>query len=141
MAAVSLIVCEQQGKWAAALRRTLGPLTELRQTRSLSQCARELIERRSGLVAVELTAEWAVRVSAFVAWVGENSPDTRSIVLADRRLASLEWLLREAGTTHFATSPRQLAPLAEIVARQARRAAPSGLSWSERVWAELPWSD
>ncbi len=141
MAAVNLIVCEQHGAWSAALRRTMGPSIELRQTRSLSECGRELTERRTGVVAVELTAERTVRVAAFVAWVSQRCPETRSIVLAERHLAPLEWWLREVGTAHFVTSPRQLGPLAEIVSRQARRMPPSTLSWSEKYWAELPWGE
>jgi hypothetical protein len=142
MAAANLIVCEQRGNWAAALRRALGTRVELRETRSLSQCGRELNERPAGTVAVELTAERVERVAAFVVWLGECCPETRPIVLAERRLAPLEWWLREVGAAHFVTSPRQLEPLAEIVARQRRRAAkPSTLSWTDKLWAELPWGD
>jgi hypothetical protein len=141
MAAVNLIVCEQHGTWAAALRRALGPSVELRETRSLSECSRELTERRTGVVAVEFTAERAARIAAFVAWVSERFSETRPIVLAERRLAPLEWRLREAGAAHFIVSPRQLGPLAEIVSRQARRLPASTLSWSEKFWAELPWGD
>jgi len=141
MAAVRLIVCEQSGLWAAALRRTLGAAVELRQTRSLTECGRELAQAGSSLVAVELSADRVTRVAAFVAWISRRVPQALPIVLAERSLAGHEWWLREAGAAHFAISPRGLTVLAEVARRHGRRFPPPAQSWSQRIWATLPWGD
>jgi hypothetical protein len=117
MAALDFIICEKRGLWAAALRRSLGPSAALRETRSLSECARELIERPSALVAVEFTARRATHVAEFLTWIGRQAPRTLPIVLAERRLADWEWWLREFGAAHFVVSPRRLSAVREMVAR------------------------
>ncbi len=77
-----MIVFERTGAWAAALRRVLGGAIELRSTRSLAECRRELADARQSLVAVELTADSAPQVAEFIVWANEQMAPAQVVVLA-----------------------------------------------------------
>jgi len=139
-----LIVCERTGRWATALRRELsGPI---RQTRSLSQCWKELSAAGAGFAVVELTEGNVKDLLRRMARLERDSPFVRLAVVAARRLTGYEWLMREAGAVHFVCSSRQLGPLALLASRhlenllQSSQTSPSQ-DPSERIWASLPWQD
>lgn len=137
--AVKLIVCEQRGTWAAALRRVLADAVELIETRSPAECRREVAERGPGLVAIEFSGGRAADAAALVAWVHDASPASLPVVLVERRLADWCWRLRELGAAHVVVSPRQLGPLREIAVRLERRWPAPTTSWTEKLWVALPW--
>ena len=139
--AVTLIVCEQRGTWATALRRTLAGAVEIVETRSPGECRRAVAERGPALVAVEFAGRRAADAAELVAWIHDAAPASVSVVLAERRLAGCRWQLRELGATHVVVSPRRLEPLQEIARRLERRWPPSPTSWTEKRWASLPWSE
>lgn len=139
--AVNLIVCEQRGAWAAALRRQLADTVVLVETRTADECRRELIRRGPALVAVEFAGKRAAEAAALVAWVHDASPASLPVVLAERRLAGWQWRLRELGAAHVVTSPRRLVPLADMVVRLERRLPRPTSSWAQQLWATLPWGE
>ena len=68
-------------------------------------------------------------------------PLARVAVVAERRLAACQWLLREAGAVHFVTSSRQAGPLAELACRHLANVPTPSQSTSDRIWAALPWEE
>ena len=60
-------------------------------------------------------------------------------VVADRRWAGYEWLLREAGTASFLASPRRIGRLAQLACRHLAQVPPPVQNLTERIWAGLPW--
>src|SRR4051812_24719457 len=116
MSSPRLIVCEQTGRWAAALQReTTGPHIRVVETRSRAECEERLVETPNSLVALEMTAANLDATLGWLADAGRRFPAARAIVLADRGLEPYELLAREAGAIHFTTSPRELAPVADTV--------------------------
>jgi DNA-binding response OmpR family regulator len=141
MAASRVIVCEQTGRWAAALRVAFEPATPgIVETRSLAECGERLAQWPRSLAAVELTT---VRLDAVLEWLLHASRDfaeAQIVVLADRGLEHYELLARELGALHFTTSPRQLDQLLPTL-RLLESSRPAELSVSEQIMAELPWGE
>ena len=135
-----LIVCEKTGAWAAALRSELaGSVTRVVETRSFAACREELSAAPAAVVAWELAAWSAPNLSAEIVARLRERPAAHGAVLAGEAWKDWEWLLREAGGLHFVTSPRRLAPVAELARRShvQRPAALPGIA--ARILAELPW--
>jgi hypothetical protein len=136
-----VIVCERGGIWAAALAKHLPREVRIRQTRALSECGAALAAAPTSLVALEVNAG---NVSGALSWLVQmptRFPLARAVVLADRRLVSYEWLLRDAGAVHFTTSPRELARVASIVRNHLSRLPASNASFAELMWDSLPWGE
>jgi hypothetical protein len=139
-----LIVCERTGRWATALGRELS--RPIRQTRSLSQCWKEFPTVGVGFAVVELTERNVEDLLRRMARLERDFPFVRLAVVAARRLAAYQWLMREAGAVHFVCSPRQLGPLALSALRhledllQSPQTSPPQ-DPTERIWASLPWQD
>ncbi len=145
--AMRLIVCERRGDWATALSPHLPADIRLCQTRSLGECLVELAAAPASLVAVELPAgsafnvrslenmlDWLDRVSHGFAWA-------RLVVVTDPSAAPWEWLLREAGAAQVWHSTREACQLARLAVRHRHLLPPPQGSMTERLWAELPWSE
>lgn len=137
-----VILCERSGAWACAVTRHLPDDVRLRQTRGLGECAAELAEFPTSLLALELTRQNFAGVLALLSAVGRKFPQARVVILAQRELGDYEWLFREAGAIHFTSSPRELAGLPGLVRRHFRRVpAPPATSLAAQVWDALPWGD
>ena len=150
----TLILLERTGCWAAALRRELGDApVRLIETRSFGECWQQLAAAPAALVAWELTAANVQTLVSNLLRLDRDFPAASAIVLAERRLAAADRLLREAGGIHFVTSPRALEPVAQIMRR--RTAAPAAaqlasartstsvgwVSVLDETSAGLPWAD
>ena len=147
-----LVVCERTGRWAAALRGVIGRLVgrgeggthfahKLRvyETRSLGECWAMLADSPASILVVELTPAALDPLLERMASMEREYPLARVAIVAERPLAPCEWLLREAGAVYFTTSPRALAPLADLVRRHLDEAPLPCLEMTERIWATLPW--
>lgn len=142
-----LIVCERRGDWAAAWRQALlargtrdgQPPIRLVETRSLADCRRELAANPAATVAVELTDAGADNTLSWLAAVEHEFPAAVVVVMAARRLAGYEELVRELGVAWFTTAPRQLLRLVSVFERHAARLPATEMSVEERVAAQLPW--
>ena len=139
-AAARLIVCEQTGKWAVALRRSslIGSI-RVYETRSTEECQQELQASPASLVAVEATDANLNRLAAWLCEIATQFPRCRVVVLASRGLESSQWLWREAGAVHVEYSPRQMSGVARIALRQLKDVANDGHSIRQRVWDRMPW--
>ena len=135
-----LIVCERDGHWAVALRRALAPeWGRILQTRSLPECWAELATRPASFVVVELTNENRDGLLDRLVRLQHKFPLARAAVVAERRLAQYEWLMREATAVHFECSPRRSDLVAQLAARHLAHAPVPTQSTTQRLWAGLPW--
>jgi hypothetical protein len=133
-----LITCEKRGTWAAALRREID--CEVHETRAVAACWREISARPHSFLVAELTPENAELLIGRLADLGRLFPGAAAVVVAQRRLRRLEWLVREAGAVHFEVSPRRLRFVAEMARRHLASAPTADLAPTQRILASLPWS-
>jgi hypothetical protein len=124
----AVILCERRPSWAAALRRAWAaehqgklPLVE---TRHWEELRAELLARPGAFVVVEAEARNAERLPALLEWIDQRAPterhETVAAVAAARAWRPWSPLWRAAGACHVVFSPRQLAPLARMIARHVR---------------------
>jgi hypothetical protein len=148
------IVCEQSGRWAAALRVACSrqidaqPMPRLYEVRTLGQLSTDLDEQGRDLTLIEvgpgnltevlqLLVRRGSRLSQFVALL--NDPADQSPPIAD--------LLWEMGALEVVESPRQLVGLLALQnrLRAARRPIGGGVderrSFADWAWSTLPWQD
>lgn len=136
-----VIVWERWGIWAAGLRRHLPREIHLRETRHAQQCLAELTQAPRSIVAVEADAANVDGVLNLLLKIAAGFPMAAVVVLADRPLESYEWLLRESGAVHFATSPRQVDAVARLVLRHAARVPQARTPIAAQIWESLPWPE
>lgn len=135
-----LIVCERRGQWAVALRRELASCSvRVYETRSLTECRQRVAQCPSSFVVMELAAASADGMAEDVALLLREFPLARLAVVASRKLAAYETLMREAGATHFTTSPRESGVLAGLACRHLDTAAHPKHTVTQRIWESLPW--
>jgi len=140
-AAARIITSEPSGRWAVALRRELGGEATVEEARSVAECWQRLADAPASMVVVEVTTGNVEALLARLAQRQREFPRSRVAVVAERRLAGYEWLLREAGAVMFVTSPRRLAPLAAAARRHLEAQPEPAVGTAERIWAGLPWSE
>ncbi|NLF69976.1 MAG: hypothetical protein GX575_13095 [Candidatus Anammoximicrobium sp.] len=136
----SIVVCEKTGKWAAAIRRVLRPACGVCETRSWPACLRELQIRTTALAAVEVLPESAESVCRRLAEFHGRFRPWHVILLADRSLQGVEWLLREAGAAHVLFAPRDIVRLRPVWERFLAQIPPSHATFREHVRSQLPWA-
>ncbi len=146
----TLIVCEQHGDWAAALRRAFATAavrpaqgTEYRliETRGAVDCREATGRWPAATVVIELRRESCDEALELLYWVNRSCPATRCVVVADRTLDAYRWLARELGAIHFSSSPRQLEPVVDLARRHAGRMPKvEHVTAVDRIWNSLPWS-
>jgi len=149
MGRIALIMMERSGDWAAALRLRLErSVVRLVETRMLDQCWQRLVEQPTSLAALELTAENVRPLLAVLQRMQDELPEVRAIVMAERKLAAYETLVREAGAIYFVVSPRSLGDVAELVRRRAIQLDKSVAQQADdladprpTILANLPWSE
>lgn len=136
-----VIFCERTGDWGTALARHLDASLPQRHTRSLADCDEALSEHPASLVVLEITSANADRALAWLAALRDTFPQARAVTVAQRGLESLEWSAREFGSEAFTTSPRELAPIAQLIERHIMNIPPPDMTIEEQVWASLPWKE
>ena len=118
----------------------IGQGRRIHEARSLCD-AWSLVERYPGsFLVVELTTANAEALLGRIATFQRDFPWACLAVVAERSLVDYEWLARELGAVWFATSLRELAPIARLARRHVERApAPRG-DVAERIFSGLPWA-
>jgi hypothetical protein len=134
-----LITCERRGRWAAALRRESA--VTLCETRALAACWRELASRPHSFLVLELTHENAEVLLGRLSDLGREFPHAAAVVVAERPLRRLEWLVRESGAIHFEVSRRRLRFVANMARRHLNLAPVTDLTPTQRILDNLPWPD
>jgi len=135
-----LIVCERSGQWSIGLRSELAETgVRIWECRSLPEAWEALGQTPAAFVIAESARENLEDLLRRMVWFSRDFPHSRIAVVAERRMARFEWLLREAGAVHFLTSPRRLTPLAGLVVRHLANIPLPPQSMVERIWGSLPW--
>ena len=155
-----LVICEQTGRWAVALRRELsspGKLPEecpIEETRSVAQCWKRLEEAPAGFVVVELTPKNFQRLLVRMGYMEWRFPlarvavVTRADAVDGKCLFRHERLFRQAGAVFFGTSlrsnlrseePLGVRDLADIVCRHLQQSPRPERTIREDIRARLPW--
>ena len=159
------VVCEQSGRWSAALRvaaaRWLkgGPTLRLHEVRTLGELSSHLEEHGSDLALVEVGRENLTdvvqllmrrgpRLSQFVALLDEASPSRQAAAgISEPDTQPLADWLWELGALEVVESPRQLRGLLALHHRLAAARGPSmngaaaRESFAEWAWSTVPWQD
>ena len=137
--AARLIVCERDGRWAAALRRELsGSGVRVWETRTAADCRRELAASPASFVLVQMSRN-PLDTPRIVELLAREFPAARFAVAGKRSQAVHERLAREAGAVHFLCSPRRIGILSRMACRHLAQVPPPQQSMIERIWASLPW--
>lgn len=149
--AQSWLICEESGRWAAALRIAFDrsehiPLPpRLTESRNLAELSNPPSERQADLVLLEVGTTNAAQVLEFAARLGvEGTPFAALLkdALQSDRLTDLLW---EVGAAEVVSSPRDLRGLLELYGRStAHSRAGLGKSLDNQSvadWASslLPW--
>lgn len=137
-----VVVCEQTGRWAVALRRDAnGSDRRLVETRTLEDCRLELHRHPRALAVCEATEHNLPRVLRFLVELQATAPGTRVMVVGARPIERHEALLREAGAVHAVFSPRRLRAAGDVLRRAAQNEPAEFQSLEELAWSRLPWGD
>ena len=148
------IVCEKSGRWAAALRVTVGRekafnlAPHILEVRNSAELDEAMNNRSASLGFVEVCPDNLGAVLEMLT----NSPhqNVRYVALLDDALTGHQLVadvLWEAGAAEVIDSPRRMRPalkLAELTAaRHAKLPTRTSKleSIAERAWAALPWQD
>ena len=135
-----LIVCEQRGVWASALRRSRRRAAcRVYEARSLAAVRPQLDDSPHSVLVWELTRGNVRKLLDQLPSLRAEFPQGCVIVVGERRLAAWEWVVREAGAAHATFSRRRLDLVWRMVERQLDRAPPPRLNWQEQLWRRLPW--
>jgi len=122
------------------LRRELRePDVRICETRSLAECCETLGGHPTSFVIAELTRPDVQALLERVAQLGRDFPLAQVAVVAERELASCEWLARESGAVHFSVSLREAGVLARLAARHLHAAPQPQRTLTEQIWDRLPW--
>lgn len=167
LAAQKWVVCEESGRWTAALRMAFARLPEVRsaprlyEVRSLGELSTYSDENRCDLTLIEVGRENLTetiqllirrgsRLSQFVGLLKESVPQQRHAAApihgepGSQPIADLLW---EAGAADVLESPRQLQGLLSLHSRLDAARSPILGSFAERqsfpdwAWSTLPWQD
>ena len=153
-----LVICEQTGRWAVALRRELSSQGKfpqecsIEETRSVAQCWDRLEQSPAGFVVVELTPKNLQLLLARMGHIEWRFPLSRVAIVARADAFDGKWLFcherlfRQAGAVFFATSLRSEAPrgvraLATIVSRHLQQSPRPQRTVLEDIRARLPWPE
>ncbi len=140
MATTRLLVCEQTGRWAVALRRTLAARpVRIYEIRSLADCRREIAINPASFALVEATPANVAKVVEWIEQIGREFPETRMAVVGSREAQPYEWAMREAGAIATVFSPRRLGPLVRMAWRHLAHAPEEETGFREQVAKRLPW--
>ncbi len=102
-------------------------------------CLREVQTRPAALVALEISPENAEIACARLADLTQRFARVRVVLLADRKLKPVEWLLREAGAVEVLFSLADLIRLKPVLKRFWEQMPASRTTFRDDIWSRLPW--
>lgn len=148
------IVCEQSGRWAAAIRvarsrqSNVQPMPRLYEVRTLGELATHLDEHGQDLALIEVgTGNLTEMLQLLVRRRSQFCQFVALLENAVHQSQPIADLLWEVGVLEVVESPRQLAGLLALQNRlaTARRRIGGDVdereSFAEWAWATLPWQD
>ena len=149
MQSPALIVCEKSGRWADFLRIALArPMPgirlrvgDVRETRSLDECAESVEASPESVVMVEARQSNLATLPTWIVNLCRRFPGALVIAVADRDLAAIRPLLREAGAAHVVFSPRMLRPPLRMADRHLAAVGHTESNGLSEIFASLPWAE
>jgi len=141
MTAARLIVVEDVGRWAVALRWALAESDIWVHTAAtLDECLGMLQQAPASLVGLPLTTDDLERTWRSLQLLQRAFPACGILVLADGGMEAAGPFFYEAGALHFVNSARNLNATSRLIQRflQAVADAPT---FREHVWRRMPWND
>jgi hypothetical protein len=102
-------------------------------------CLREVQARPAALVALEISPENAEIACARLADLTQRFARVSVVLMADRKLRPVEWLLREAGAVEVLFSLGDLPRLQSVLRRFWDQMPSSQTSFRDHIWSRLPW--
>ena len=104
-----MVICEETGWWATAVRRFADdlPLSVL-ETSSLSSCIDLEGHRDLLFLIVEVRRSMLDELIPWSCQIRQRWKKTPWVAVANREMRRSEWFLREAGAAHVLFSPRQI---------------------------------
>lgn len=135
------VVCEHGSLWGAHLKHRLRAAAII-----VKRCARRaevwqhLQQSPASILLLEASKTDLDRVFDVVWRVSSRFPDVRVIVVLPRGYQHQQWWFREAGAVHVVHSICQLSSVVRIVRRHVMRAPATEMTWTQRVYARLPWN-
>jgi len=166
LAAQKWIVCEESGRWTAALRMAFARLPEpgsvprLYEVRTLGELSAHLDENGHDLALIEVGRENLTEVlqllvrrgsqlAQFVALLEEPAPQQSpaAVIHGEPGTHPVADLLWEVGAADIVESPRQLRGLLALHSRLVAGRGPFMRGFAERqsfatwAWSTLPWQD
>ena len=124
MTTLQMLVCEQAGGWATAMRQCIPETVTVREARSLLECRDNLLAVPDAFVVLEATRQTLSDVLSELAQLRHDFHRAPVAVVANRPLRRAEWILREAGAVHVVFSPRRLNTLCQMALRHFRVGTP-----------------
>lgn len=145
------LICEESGRWAAALRTAFGRRDDawsrprLTEVRNLAELANLPREREANLILMEVGTARVTRVLDLAARLNSQGVPFVALLKDAAERAPLGDLLWEIGAVEVVSSPRDLRGLLELYTRLAAR-SPVGSdkhfdqqSFTDWAWSVLPW--
>jgi hypothetical protein len=130
-----LVICEQTGQWATAIRRAVGGRRiRVSEARGLQLCREVIDEFPASFVVYELRPDNGDALLRHLGEIWISFPQAATAVVASRGLQNWSWPMREAGALWFGDSPRYLNPLVRMAQRHLVRHACATPSWRELIW-------
>jgi hypothetical protein len=148
------VVCEQSGRWAAALRATFARLAKTRpsprlyEVRSFDELSPYSDASGCDLTLIEIGPANFAETLHWLTQRGSRCDQFVALLKTDSRggdpIAEMVW---EIGAAEVVESPRQLTGLLALYKRLLAARHPIKGSWAERplfadwAWATLPWQE
>ena len=109
MATEHMVICEETGWWATAVRRFADDLPlPLLETSSLSSCIELEGHCEVLFLIVEVRRSMLDDLIPWTLQVRQRWKQAPWVAVANREMRRSEWVLREAGAAHVLFSPRQI---------------------------------
>lgn len=131
---------ESDGSWARHLRRLMGPEgPRVYEVRTFKACREMIAESPASMVFVQWTTLTSAEATRLISPIHYEFSAVRIVALADRAAEPLRWQILETGVVWLCTSPRELAPVVEIVRSHLEQVPEPLRTPEQRIWDELPW--
>jgi DNA-binding response OmpR family regulator len=109
------------------------------EARTFQACRTMIAASPASIVVALWTESTSADVVRLVGRMRREFPAVRILAVADRKAEPHRWQILEAGIVWLCTSPRELAPIVEIIRRHLEQVPEPSLTPEQRVWARLPW--
>lgn len=142
MAFARFLVCEESDCWTVALRwASANNTTRLTVSHELDDCWQNLFRSPASFLALELNESNLESIVGRLQDLRRRFPQARAVVMCDRSLEQCQWLVREAGAVHVATSIREMSSIIRVAERHFALVRQPEVGFRQSVWDRLAWQE